>query len=51
MLELRVSKLGWIGYYARMRVRNSGVALVTRRCLSPAGGSSPLRCGAELRGK
>ena len=51
VLELRVSKPGWIGYYARLRVTSNGVTVITRRCLSPTGGNTPVRCGASLRGK
>lgn len=51
ILELRVSKLGWVGYYARLRVSSSGVSVVSRQCLPPTGGNAPQRCGSALRGK
>ena len=51
ILELRVSKLGWIGYYARLRVSSSGVSVVSRQCLPPTGGKAPTPCGPALRGK
>jgi hypothetical protein len=51
ILEVKAFKLGWVGYFARLRVSNRGLALVSRQCLSPTGGRSPMRCGAALRGK
>ncbi|MBA2462896.1 MAG: thrombospondin type 3 repeat-containing protein [Actinobacteria bacterium] len=51
ILELRVFKVGWIGYYARLRVSSSGVTVVSRQCLPPTGGEAPQRCGAALRGR
>ena len=51
ILEVRVSKVGWVGYFARLRVASNGVKLVSRQCLAPTGGVAPQPCGAALRGK
>jgi hypothetical protein len=51
-LVVRITKPGWIGFYAEYRVtRRSGLVPTRTACLPAIGSQTPTRCSNALRGK
>jgi hypothetical protein len=52
ILKLRITKPGWIGFYAKYTVtRRGGVVTKSEACIPAVGRSKPTKCTKALRGK